>query len=110
MKPLFDEMLSDRLPRLLADLFPLAAHVSPLGLASTNDTVVRQHAIAHQFAIVTKDRDHRDLAFLYGIPPKVIWVRLGNCSARAVAAAVKAQHAQLLAFDADPAAAVYELR
>lgn len=109
MKPLFDEMLSDRLPRLLADLFPAAAHVNPLGLDSTDDALVRRFAAVNGFTVVTKDRDHRDLAVRLGIPPKLVWVRLGNCSARAVADAMRAQYGQLLLFDADPIAAVYEL-
>ena len=109
MKPLFDEMLSDRLPRLLVDLFPDAAHVSPLGLDSTDDLLVRRYAATHGFTVFTKDRDHRDLTIRLGIPPKLVWVRLGNCSARATADAIRAQHGSLLAFDADPIAAVYEL-
>lgn len=109
MKPLFDEMLSDRLPRLLADLFPDADHVSPLGLDSTDDLLVRQYAADHGFTVFTKDRDHRDLTVRLGIPPKLVWVRLGNSSARATADAIRAQHAALMLFDADPVAAVYEL-
>ena len=30
--------------------------------------------------IVTKDEDFHRLSVLYGPPPKVIWIRLGNCS------------------------------
>jgi predicted nuclease of predicted toxin-antitoxin system len=30
--------------------------------------------------IVSKDSDMHDLSLLFGSPPKVIWVRLGNCS------------------------------
>ena len=29
---------------------------------------------------VSKDSDFRQLAFLHGSPPKVIWVRMGNAS------------------------------
>jgi predicted nuclease of predicted toxin-antitoxin system len=29
---------------------------------------------------VSKDTDFRQLAFLYGPPPKVIWLRVGNVS------------------------------
>jgi predicted nuclease of predicted toxin-antitoxin system len=109
MKPLFDEMLPDRLLRLLADLFPDAEHVNRLRLTSTDDLIVREFASAGGFALVTKDRDHRDMAVRLGIPPKVVWVRLGNSSAGRVADAMRAQHGLLLAFDADPVAAIYEL-
>ena len=30
--------------------------------------------------IVSKDSDFRQLAFLYGPPPKVVWLRIGNAS------------------------------
>lgn len=30
--------------------------------------------------IVSKDADMHDLSLVFGNPPKVIWVRLGNCS------------------------------
>jgi len=30
--------------------------------------------------IVTKDEDFHRLSVLHGGPPKVIWLRLGNCS------------------------------
>ena len=30
--------------------------------------------------IVSKDADMHDLSLIFGSPPKVVWVRLGNCS------------------------------
>lgn len=30
------------------------------------------------FAIVPKDADFRQLSFLYGSPPKVVWLRVGK--------------------------------
>lgn len=109
MRPLFDENLSDRLPRLLADLFPGGEHVTHLGLGQADDSVIRQFAAASGFTVVTKDRDHSDLALAFGIPPKVLWVRLGNCSARRVETAMRFHAAALIAFVADPVAEVYQL-
>lgn len=34
--------------------------------------------------IVSKDSDFRQLAFLYGPPPKVVWLRVGNASTATV--------------------------
>jgi predicted nuclease of predicted toxin-antitoxin system len=34
--------------------------------------------------IISKDTDMHDLSLLFGNPPKVVWVRLGNCSTRQV--------------------------
>jgi predicted nuclease of predicted toxin-antitoxin system len=44
-----------------------------------------------------------------GHPPKVVWIRLGNCLTAAVATLLRAQHATLLAFEADPAASFIAL-
>ena len=30
--------------------------------------------------IVSKDTDMHDLSLVFGNPPKVIWIRIGNCS------------------------------
>lgn len=30
--------------------------------------------------VVSKDADMHDLSLVFGNPPKVIWLRLGNCS------------------------------
>jgi len=76
---LFDENLSPHLPRLLAGLFEGGLHVRDLGLASADDSAVWEHARTHGLAIVTKDDDFRQRSFLYGSPPKVIWVHIGNC-------------------------------
>jgi predicted nuclease of predicted toxin-antitoxin system len=40
---------------------------------------------------------------LYGQPPKVIWIRLGNCTT-SVVTLLRVRHDDVLAFDADPAA------
>jgi predicted nuclease of predicted toxin-antitoxin system len=44
-----------------------------------------------------------------GAPPKVIWVRLGNCPTDDVEGVLRARHADVLAFDADSAAALLVL-
>ena len=31
------------------------------------------------FAIVTKDSDFNEILVLKGLPPKVVWIRMGNC-------------------------------
>lgn len=80
MKLLFDENLSAKLPSLLADIFPNSTHVRDIGLKSSDDPLVWDYAKANDFVIVSKDTDMHDLSLVYGNPPKVIWVRLGNCS------------------------------
>lgn len=84
MKLLFDENLSPRLPRLLADLFPDSLHVRDVGMKATDDPLVWDYAKGGDFMIVSKDADMHDLSLVFGNPPKVIWLRLGNCSTRQV--------------------------
>jgi predicted nuclease of predicted toxin-antitoxin system len=33
----------------------------------------------HGYILVTKDEDLPEFAILRGAPPKVVWLRLGNC-------------------------------
>ena len=84
MKLLFDENLSLRLPRLLADLFPNSLHVRDVGMKATDDPIVWDYSKDNDFMIVSKDADMHDLSLVFGNPPKVVWLRLGNCSTRQV--------------------------
>lgn len=40
----------------------------------------------HDYVIVSKDSDFRQLAFLMGPPPKTMWLRVGNRSTAEIAA------------------------
>jgi predicted nuclease of predicted toxin-antitoxin system len=80
LKLLFDENLSPRLSLLLADLFPDSIHVRDVGMEATADPVVWDYAKNHDFMIVSKDADMHDLSLIFGNPPKVVWLQLGNCS------------------------------
>lgn len=80
MKLLFDENLSPKLTNRLADIFPESLHVRDVGMESTEDSTVWDYAKENDLMIVSKDADMHDLSLIYGNPPKVIWLRLGNCS------------------------------
>lgn len=80
MKLLFDENLSPRLPRALADLYPDSAHVHECGLGATDDSTIWQYAQEHGFTVVSKDSDFQDRSILGGHPPKFIWIRAENCT------------------------------
>jgi predicted nuclease of predicted toxin-antitoxin system len=67
---------------------------------------VWRHAQDAGFTIVSKDDDFRQRAFLRGAPPKVIWVNVGNCTTAEVDAILRARHGDVLAFEADPTAAL----
>jgi predicted nuclease of predicted toxin-antitoxin system len=57
MKLLFDQNLSPRLPRLLADIYADSVHVREVGLRDEDDSDIWEYAKLHGFAIVSKDSD-----------------------------------------------------
>ena len=105
MKLLFDQNLSHKLVSALADVFPHSAHVRDSGLATSDDHKVWDFAKAHGYCIVSKDDDFHQRSFLYGHPPKVIWLRLGNCTTAQVEAAIRRHAAAIATFSADSNAA-----
>jgi predicted nuclease of predicted toxin-antitoxin system len=84
MKLLLDHNLPPLLVSRLKDLFPDSQHVFALGLDRASDRRIRDYARDNSYLIVTKDADFSDLCILLGFPPKIIWIRRGNCSAKAV--------------------------
>lgn len=80
MKLLLDENLSPRLVAAIDDLYPGSIHVRECGLESTPDDEVWQYAKENGFVIVSKDSDFSERSVLRGSPPKVIWLRIGNCT------------------------------
>ena len=99
MKLLFDQNLSRRLVSRLATEFPDSAHVADIGLAQATDEEIWAHAGAEGFVVVSKDSDFRQLAFLHGPPPKVVWLRVGNVTTDAIHELLAASVAVLEAFD-----------
>ena len=77
---LFDQNLSYRLVAALGDLFPDSVHARDIGLASADDDAVWRHAREAGMTIVTKDGDFHQMSFVHGPPPKIVWLRVGNCT------------------------------
>ena len=109
MKLLFDQNLSPRLVHRLAADYPASAHVSMLGLDQALDVEVWAYARDHGFMIVTKDADFSDLTVLLGFPPKVIWLRMGNCPTQAIEAVLRLHRPTLEALHHDPDTGIVEL-
>ena len=101
MRLLLDQNLSPRLCERLGDLGDTVVHVRQLGLERADDATVWAHAAEHDFAIVTKDGDFNNLAFLFGAPPKVVWIRLGNCSTADIERTLRAHRPTIAAFMED---------
>ncbi|MEX1257116.1 MAG: DUF5615 family PIN-like protein [Gemmatimonadota bacterium] len=97
MKLLFDENLAARLVRDLADLYPDSSDALSLGLGGAGDRAIWARAGAEDFVLVTKDEDFHRLSVMHGPPPRVILIRLGNCTTAEVAAILRARIAEIRA-------------
>jgi predicted nuclease of predicted toxin-antitoxin system len=82
VKLLFDQNLSRLLVGRFAEEFPDSRHVTEVGLDRATDREVWEFARAGGYVIVSKDSDFRQLAFLFGPPPKVVWLRVERLVAR----------------------------
>ena len=96
MKLLFDQNLSFRLVRMLADEYPGSRHVVEAGLDTATDLEIWEYARDHDSVIVSKDSDFRQSAFLLGPPPKAIWLRVGNATTLEVVEVIR-QHSGVIA-------------
>jgi predicted nuclease of predicted toxin-antitoxin system len=101
MKLLFDQNLSPRLPRLLADIYAESAHVRAVGLRDASDVKIWQYAKAEGYTIVSKDSDFQQRSLLQGGPPKFIWLRVGNCSVARIEVLLRRHFAAIHTFDLD---------
>ena len=109
MRLLFDHNLSPRLVYRLADPFPDANHVALLALDRATDEQVWEYARAAGYTIVTKDADFAELGALRGYPPRVIPLRIGNCTTRQIEELLRHHREVIVAFHADPSAGALEL-
>jgi len=77
---LFDQNLSRHFVRQLAVEYPDSRHVTDVDLDTATDVEIWVWAGEHDYVIVSKDSDFRQLAFLHGPPPKAVGLRMGNAS------------------------------
>ena len=96
MKLLLDQNLSPRLARTLAAIYPDTTHVRDVGLQAADDDTVWAYAAEHGFVIVSKDADFHQRSFVLGPPPKVVWIRRGNCSTAEIEGILRSREADLL--------------
>ena len=101
MRLLFDQNLSPRLKEALEDIYPGSLHVKDVGLESADDVTVWTYASESGLTIASKDSDLRQLSFAFGHPPKVIWIRCGNCSTSEIESILRVRHGDLLSFNQD---------
>ncbi len=106
MKLLLDENLSDRIVPQILDLYPGSTHVKAHSLIHTDDLLIWSFAQEHGYTIVSKDADFHQRSLVFGHPPKLVFLRVGNCPTSRITQLLRSDFALLSAFDSDPSASI----
>ena len=102
MKILIDQNISHRIIALLTTLPFDFIHVKMVGLAHANDWEMYRFAKSNDMvAILTMDDDFQYIQLQEGVPPKIIWLRVGNCSTSVLAEIIKQHTLDLVAMIAN---------
>lgn len=101
MKFLLDQNLSHILLAALLVEFPESTHVRDVGLASSSDREVWEFARDNGFTIMSKDNDFRQRSFVEGHPPKVVWIRLDNCTTLEIESLLNERLEEFKTFETD---------
>ncbi len=107
---LLDENLSPKIANVLQEIFPGMKHVRDFECLGAADNVVWKCAKENNLAIVTKDgNDFIHLLSLQGIPPKVIWIRRGNCPISEITELLRLHALHITSFIRDDERGVLEI-
>lgn len=101
MKLLLDQNLSRRLVKYLEEIYPEITHLTALMTEDSDDSDIWSFAKKNDFIIVTKDDDFEKRSILLGHPPKIIWIRLGNCKTSDVVELMEKSLNIITAFNSD---------
>ncbi len=64
-------------------------------MGSAPDEEVWDYAKRFEYIICTKDSDFHESSLLLGFPPKVIWIRRGNCSTKEIEEILTRHHKEI---------------
>ena len=78
-------------------------------MTRASDSEIWNHAREAGFVIVSKDNDFQQMSFVFGSPPKVIWIRRGNCSVQETETILRSNSARIHEFEEDEVAAYFVL-
>ena len=109
MRLLLDQNLSHRLKGPLAPVSAGIDHVRDFALERPDASVVWAFAKGNGFAIVSKDSDFHQRSLVFGHPPKVIWLRLGNCATSDIEDILRHSQAVIASFLGDGTASLLTL-
>jgi predicted nuclease of predicted toxin-antitoxin system len=109
VKLLFDQNVAPGLVKRLADLFPDSNHVYPLNLFESSDLEVWSFGAQYDFVVVSKDADFSELSMNRGFPPKLVWLRMGNCTTAEIEHLLRTHATAIAELYADPARGILEI-
>jgi predicted nuclease of predicted toxin-antitoxin system len=78
-------------------------------MAESQDQVIWNYAAGHGLMLVSRDADFAEMAALFGPPPKLVWLRIGNCPSHIVEGVLRRSAEAIAAFANDPENACLEL-
>lgn len=110
MKLLLDHNLSYKLALLLAVDYPGTVGVKEVGLSRAPDSEVWKFAQENGFVVVTKDSDFIQRSFLFGAPPKIVWIDVGNCSTKQILEVLRGNAEKIRSFELEHSAALLILQ
>lgn len=78
-------------------------------MKESDDSDIWDYAARNGYIIVSKDSDFHQQSFMYGHPPKVIWIRVGNCSVSTIISLLRTRHDAILRFEQSETASFFAL-
>lgn len=84
MKFIVDAQLPPALARWLCEQGHEAEHVQDIGLGEAEDSPIWRYALAQGAVLLTKDEDFASRVQQSRRTPVIVWLRIGNCSNRAL--------------------------
>jgi predicted nuclease of predicted toxin-antitoxin system len=98
MQLLLDENISYRLVKRVSTYFPNCIQSFDVLPRKSTDRTIWEYALKNKYCTETFDEDFIELGLLKGYPPKIIWIRSGNCTTLELAKLFIAQQSIMEAF------------
>jgi len=108
LRVLIDENISWRLKRLLVEWDVLPANEIS-ATEKITDKIIWHHAKTNNYTVLSFDEDFVELQNLYGHPPKIIWLRMGNVITQDIAKRLIQLQTTIVAFVEDEQSGVLEI-
>jgi predicted nuclease of predicted toxin-antitoxin system len=74
-----------------------------------DDREVWTYAQSNDFTIITRDGDYNELLVLRGFPPKIVWIRRGNCSTAVIEEILRSHVTDIQVLATDPTLGILTL-